>query len=219
MTALSVLLSELAYLRGALRTLNRVKPIKSTPTVTILDRLDEVIARNHRHIALISDHETMTYGEMGARINRIARWAKANGIKKGDTVALFLPNRPDYLCIWLGIARAGGATALLNTSQTGHALMHSVTIVKPKLAIVADELLDTYHHAMEGVADAPRVVIVLGGLGVSTAATDDAIAKLPAPVTFAFAPYGPEVDRAATRARRRSRDPASASDGAVRISR
>ena len=50
-------------------------------------------------------------------------------------------------------------------------------------------------------ADAPRVVIVLGGLGVSTAATDDAIAKLPAPVTFAFAPYGPEVDRAATRAR------------------
>ena len=159
MTALSVLLSELAYLRGALRTLNRVKPIKSTPTVTILDRLDEVIARNHRHIALISDHETMTYGEMGARINRIARWAKANGIKKGDTVALFSPNRPDYLCIWLGIARAGGATALLNTSQTGHALMHSVTIVKPKLAIVADELLDTYHHAMEGVADAPRVAV------------------------------------------------------------
>jgi polysaccharide deacetylase 2 family uncharacterized protein YibQ len=42
---------------------------------------------------------------------------------------------------------------------------------------------------------------VVGGLGVSTAATDDAIAKLPASVTFAFAPYGPEVDRAATRAR------------------
>jgi polysaccharide deacetylase 2 family uncharacterized protein YibQ len=49
--------------------------------------------------------------------------------------------------------------------------------------------------------DAPRVVIVLGGLGVSTAATDDAIAKLPGAVTFAFAPYGPEIDRAATRAR------------------
>jgi polysaccharide deacetylase 2 family uncharacterized protein YibQ len=50
-------------------------------------------------------------------------------------------------------------------------------------------------------ADAPRIVIVIGGLGVSTAATDDAIAKLPGAVTFAFAPYGPEVDRAATRAR------------------
>ena len=137
MRALSMLKSELAYLRGALRTLNRVKPIKSTPNRTVLDRLEDVIAQNHNRVALISDEETLTYGEMGSRINRIARWARANGIGKGDTVALLLPNRPDYLCIWLGIARAGGATALLNTSQTGQALMHSVTIVKPKIAIVA----------------------------------------------------------------------------------
>ena len=37
MRALSGLISELAYLRGALRTLNRVKPIKSTPNRTVLD--------------------------------------------------------------------------------------------------------------------------------------------------------------------------------------
>lgn len=159
MRALSVLISELAYLRGALRTLNRVKPIKATPNRTVLDRLEDVIAQNHNRIALISDHETLTYGAMGERINTIARWAKANGIGKGDTVALLLPNRPDYLCIWLGIARAGGATALLNTSQTGHALMHSVAIVKPKLAIVAQDLLAIYQHAMAGVADAPRVTV------------------------------------------------------------
>ncbi|MEN9755402.1 MAG: hypothetical protein RLZ07_1784 [Pseudomonadota bacterium] len=159
MRALSVLISELAYLRGALRTLNRVKPIKSTPNKTVLDRLEEVASLNASRVALISERETLTYGQMSARINRIARWAKAHGINKGDTVALFLPNRPDYLCIWLGIARAGGATALLNTSQSGHALMHSVTIVKPKLAIVAAELLEAYRHAMDGVVDAPRVLV------------------------------------------------------------
>jgi fatty-acyl-CoA synthase len=157
MWGVSVLLSEIAYLRGALRTLNRVKPVKSTPNRTVLDRLEDVIAENHNRVALISDEETLTYGEMGSRINRIARWARANGIGKGDTVALLLPNRPDYLCIWLGIARAGGATALLNTSQTGQALMHSVTIVKPKLAIVARDLLEIYHHAMDNVSDAPSV--------------------------------------------------------------
>ncbi len=159
MRALSVLISELAYLRGALRTLNRVKPIKSTPNKTVLDRLEEVASQNASRVALISERETLTYGQMSARINRIARWAKAHGINKGDTVALFLPNRPDYLCIWLGIARAGGATALLNTSQSGHALMHSVTIVKPKLAIVSAEFFETYRHAMDGVADAPRVLV------------------------------------------------------------
>lgn len=165
MRALSVLISELAYLRGALRTLNRVKPIKSTPNRTVLDRLEDVIAQNRNRVALISEHETLTYGAMGARINRIARWARANGIGKGDNVALFLPNRPDYLCIWLGIARAGGATALLNTSQSGHALMHSVTIVKPKLAIVAQDLLETYQHALADKQNAPRVFV--HGLGRS----------------------------------------------------
>lgn len=49
--------------------------------------------------------------------------------------------------------------------------------------------------------DAPRVAIVITGLGTSNAATQDAIAKLPAPVTFAFAPYANEVANAVARAR------------------
>jgi uncharacterized protein len=42
-------------------------------------------------------------------------------------------------------------------------------------------------------ADAPRIVIVVGGLGLSRAMTQDAIASLPADVTFAFAPYGHDL--------------------------
>jgi hypothetical protein len=55
--------------------------------------------------------------------------------------------------------------------------------------------------ATAGKADGPRVAIVVGGLGISAAATAEALAKLPAPVTFAFAPYGTDVDRVAARAR------------------
>jgi hypothetical protein len=59
------------------------------------------------------------------------------------------------------------------------------------------------HRAMAVPASngGPRVAIVLGGLGVSTSVTEQAMAKLPAAVTFAFPPYGSEVDRTATRAR------------------
>jgi polysaccharide deacetylase 2 family uncharacterized protein YibQ len=49
--------------------------------------------------------------------------------------------------------------------------------------------------------DGPRVAIVLGGLGISAQLTQQAIEKLPGPVTLAFAPYGSQVDRAATGAR------------------
>lgn len=50
-------------------------------------------------------------------------------------------------------------------------------------------------------ANAPRVAIVIEGLGMSSNTTSEAIAKLPPAVTFAFAPYGTDLDRWVNRAR------------------
>jgi uncharacterized protein len=50
-------------------------------------------------------------------------------------------------------------------------------------------------------ADQPRIAIVIEGLGISANATAEAIAKLPAPVTFAFVPYGIDIERWVARAR------------------
>jgi polysaccharide deacetylase 2 family uncharacterized protein YibQ len=50
-------------------------------------------------------------------------------------------------------------------------------------------------------ANMPRIAIVVAGLGVSASTTAEALAKLPAPVSFAFAPYGTDLMRIATRAR------------------
>ena len=49
--------------------------------------------------------------------------------------------------------------------------------------------------------DAPRIAIIVGGLGISATGTADALAKLPTPVTLGFAPYGADLDRLAERAR------------------
>src|SRR5262249_44409782 len=50
-------------------------------------------------------------------------------------------------------------------------------------------------------ADQPRIAIVIEGLGISANGTAEALAKLPAPVTFAFVPYGVDIDRWVSRAR------------------
>ena len=52
-----------------------------------------------------------------------------------------------------------------------------------------------------GAQGAPRVAIVIGKLGVNASSLTDAFAKLPGPVTFAFTPYGTDLDRWVTRAR------------------
>jgi hypothetical protein len=47
---------------------------------------------------------------------------------------------------------------------------------------------------------APQIAIIVGGLGISASGTADAFAKLPAPVTFAIAPYGADLGALAARA-------------------
>lgn len=49
--------------------------------------------------------------------------------------------------------------------------------------------------------EAPRIAVIVGGLGISESGTVDALAKLPAPVTFAFAPYGEGLEKLAAHAR------------------
>ena len=48
---------------------------------------------------------------------------------------------------------------------------------------------------------APRIALVVGGMGLNPAATDEAIQRLPAAVTLAFAPYGEQVERQTAAAR------------------
>jgi polysaccharide deacetylase 2 family uncharacterized protein YibQ len=54
--------------------------------------------------------------------------------------------------------------------------------------------------------DAARIAIVVGGLGVSSTVTSDAMEKLPAAVTFAFAPYGVDLENLAANARARDHE-------------
>ncbi len=54
---------------------------------------------------------------------------------------------------------------------------------------------------LPGKPDAPRIALIVSGLGVSTSLTTDALTKLPAAVTLAFMPYGGDVERLVARAR------------------
>lgn len=139
--------SEYAYLSGVLRALSKVTRIAKNPERTYPQVAEELARRYGDKVALISDRERMTYRQYDGRANQYARWARENGVGKGDVVALMMPNRPEYLAVWLGVARTGGVTALLNTNLTGTALAHCVNIVRPKHVIVEAAMADAFGTA------------------------------------------------------------------------
>jgi fatty-acyl-CoA synthase len=103
--------------------------------------------------ALLSDGECLSYRGLADRSNRYARWALDHGLAKGDAVCLLMPNRPEYMAIWLGISSVGGVVALLNTSLAGPSLAHCINIVRSRHLIVASELIDRATSAVPHLRD------------------------------------------------------------------
>jgi fatty-acyl-CoA synthase len=135
---------DVSYLRAALRTLKITTPIAKNPTRVFPNVIEELADKFGDAPALVSDRERFTYRVLEERSNRYARWALAQGLGKGEAVCLLMPNRPEYLAIWLGITRVGGVAALLNTNLSGASLAHCINIVEPKHVIVASELGSTF---------------------------------------------------------------------------
>jgi uncharacterized protein len=74
----------------------------------------------------------------------------------------------------------------------------------PRIAPDGTRPAEAFAQPVKPIPDrpnAPRIAIVVTGLGISAIGTSDALAKLPGPVTLGFAPYGADLDRIAARAR------------------
>lgn len=110
---------------------------------------EKAVQRNPEGIALRFEDQSFSYTELNGWANQIAHYYLSLGAKKGDVVALMVENRPEMLASVIGLAKLGVTIALLNTSQVGKVLAHSINLVKPIAVIVGDEC----HAAIAEIRD------------------------------------------------------------------
>ena len=159
-----------------LRALEATAPIAAHPDRT-LPTVIEALAETHGDApALLSERESFSYRQLVARSNRYARWALQQGIAKGEAVCLMMPNRPEYVAIWLGVTRVGGIVSLINTNLRGPALAHCIDIVEPGHIIVDDELADGFESARAHLKC--RAAVWLHGQGSKLPRIDHEIEQL-----------------------------------------
>ena len=92
------------------------------PKETLLDILSDTVRQRPNHIALIFKGRHLSYSELERLSNVFANALVALGVKKGDRVALLLPNSPQLILTQLGVWKAGGIAAPINPLYTGHEL-------------------------------------------------------------------------------------------------
>ncbi len=114
--------------------------------------------------------------------NQVAHLFEDAGFKTGDTVALLMNNRPEYVAIWLGLAKAGIVTALINYNLKGEPLRHSIEIVDSKAIIFGADFTDVVDEIREKLS--PTTSLFTFDVGQNTLPSwsknmDTALAKAP----------------------------------------
>ncbi|XP_052122395.1 long-chain fatty acid transport protein 4-like [Frankliniella occidentalis] len=93
------------------------------------------------------EDQTWTYRDVDAYCNRVARAFQRAGLRRGDVVALVLDNRIEYICVWLGLAKLGAVTALINRNLVDAPLAHTINTARAKVVLFGEE----YAAAVQGV--------------------------------------------------------------------
>jgi acetyl-CoA synthetase len=144
----------------------------SNPSVNLLDRHIENGAGNRT--ALIwegenGDTKFYTYNMLLAEVNRFANVLKSFGVKKGDCVAIFLPNLAEAFISVLACFRIG---AIYNTIFSGYSeksLTDRLINFEPKVLITADaterrgkviRLKEKVDHVLPSIPSIEEVIVV-----------------------------------------------------------
>jgi len=120
-------------------------------TLTLGTLVEKNAEKYENRPAILFEDRSITWGDFNSWSNRIAGYFQTQGLKKGDTIAVFLENRPEVLAVVAGAAKIGVACAMLNTSQKGKVLEHSANLVNPKMVVVGEELVSAFDDVKESL--------------------------------------------------------------------
>lgn len=115
--------------------------------------LDRFADRYPNEIALAYLDERYRYRDLRARADQYARFFADQGIRKGDTVAINIDNRPDFLFVFHGLQRLGAIAALINTNLSGIPLAHVVRIANAKLIVFGSEHADKLEALVKAIPE------------------------------------------------------------------
>ncbi len=124
---------------GIGRGLWNLLTISTSSRASIGLRLERLARKQPSATALLFEDRRWTYLEFNAWANRCAGAFRAQGIGRGQVVAILMENRPEVLACVAGCVKLGGIAAMLNHNQHGAALAQAIAMAKPRVLVVGAE--------------------------------------------------------------------------------
>lgn len=129
---------------------------------TLSDMFRRAVADYPNRPAVESFGKRMTYAALGREADAVASWLQEQGLKKGDRVAIMLPNVMAFPAILFGILLAGGTVVNVNPLYTPRELTYQLKDSGSRFLFVLENFAATVEEALPDLT-LDRVVLVTPG--------------------------------------------------------
>ncbi|WP_369182153.1 non-ribosomal peptide synthase/polyketide synthase [Streptomyces sp. Y1] len=141
---------------------------RDVPTGTLGGLFEAQAARTPEAVAVVSDEESLTYRELNARANRLARLLVGRGVGPEQIVAVALPRSVRWLTTLLAVVKAGAAYLPLDPNHPADRIAFMLDDAAPALVVTTAGTAAALPEAARTVClavDASDTVEALTALG------------------------------------------------------
>ncbi|MFC9767726.1 amino acid adenylation domain-containing protein, partial [Rhodococcus jostii] len=136
-------------------------PDEPGPATTLPEEFARTAARQPDAVALSFADDTLSYGELADRVNRIARLLIDHGVEPERLVAVAIPHSMDYVAVTLGVLAAGGVCLPLDPGWASPTqLSRTIPDVDAAILVTTSAVEEhlAHSHVPTLVLDAPGTV-------------------------------------------------------------
>lgn len=120
--------------------------------------------RYRNRTAYLSLGAKLSYDQLDTQSKHFAAWLQSVGIKKGDRVALMMPNIFQYPVCLFGTLRAGAVIVNVNPLYTPTELIHQLADAQASVIVIAENFAHTLETALPKTAIKHIVVTGIGDM-------------------------------------------------------
>lgn len=114
-----------------------------------------------KHVFIFEDQPT-TYRDLNQRVNQLAAGMQKWGVEKGDRIAIFMPNTPEFIMTYFAIQKLGAVAVALNVLLKHDEVRHILSDSGARIIFAAAEQSE---YIPGDISTLERVVVVDGDAG------------------------------------------------------
>lgn len=133
----------------------------AVPETSLWFNLEVTAARFPNKAAYVYCGQVMTFASLRRQAEQLADWLQSVGVERGDRVALFMQNCPQFVVAFYAVMRANAVVVPVNPMNRAEEFAHYITDPDTRVAICAADLAAIVLSANAEVPEDQRLKQVL----------------------------------------------------------